>query len=150
MRSLLFLFLAAGLAAAAPQVRILSAELLVGPGREPRPGDAPFHPRLEVEVAVEGLAAGAAPEFRVWRAPSGDPSRPVPPGVRGLARIRAESVAPEEAGRYRILASPEPEGGNPGRIVVDLQIRGRRAARAVAPIRVRALPATRTQADPRS
>lgn len=149
MRSLLFLFLAAGLGAAPPQVRILSAELLVGPGREPRPGDAPFRPRLEVEVAVEGLAAGAAPEFRVWRGPA-DPSRPVPLGVRGLARIRAESVAPEGAGRYRILASPEPEGGNPGRIVVDLQVRGRRAARAVAPIRVRALPAARTQADPRS
>lgn len=150
MRSLLFLLLAAGLSATAPQVRILSAELLVGPGREPRPGDVPFRPRLEVEVAVEGLAAGTAPEFRVWRGPLGDPSRPVPLGVRALARIRAESVAPEGRGRYRILASPDLTGGNPGRIVVDLQVRGRRAARAVAPLRVRALPAPRPQADPRS
>lgn len=150
MRSLLFLFLAAGLGAATPQVRILSADLVIGPGREPRPGDAPFRPRLELEVAVEGLAADTVPEFRVWRSPAGDPARPIPLGLRGLARIRAESVAPVGAGRYRILASPQSEGGDRGRVVVDLQVRGRRAARAVAPIRVRALPAPRPQADPRS
>ncbi len=150
MRSLLFLFLAAGLGAATPQVRILSAELLVGPGREPRPGDAPFRPRLELEVAVEGLAAGTAPEFRVWRGPAGDASRRLPLGVRGLRRIQAESVAPEGAGRYRILASTEPAAGDLGRVIVDLQVRGRRAARAIAPLRLRALPSPRPRADPRS
>lgn len=151
MRPLLFLCLAAGLSAAAPQVRILSADLVIGPGREPRPGDAPFRPRLELEVAVEGLREGTVPEFRLWRGPAGDPSRPLPPGTRGLARIRAESVAPEGDGRYRLLASPDPAEGTAGRIIVELQVRGRRTARAVAPIRVRALPAPpRPRDDPRS
>lgn len=139
MRPLLALLLTAGLGAASPQLRILSADLVIGPGREPRPGDAPFRPRLEVEVTVEGLRAGRIPEFRLWRQVAG----------AKLTRIRAESVAPEGEGRYRILASPEARGGT---LVVDLRLRGRRVARATAPIRLRALPAPRPRGgeDPRA
>lgn len=139
MRPLLALLLTAGLGATAPQLRVLSADLVTGPGREPRPGDAPFQARLEVEVAIEGLRVGSVPEFRLWRRAAGP----------RLTRLRAESVAPEGEGRYRILASPETRGGT---LVVDLRLRGRRVARATAPIRLRALPAPRprTGDDPRA
>lgn len=139
MRPLLALLLTAGLGAAPPQLRILSANLVTGPGREPRPGDAPFRPRLEVEVTVEGLQAGSIPEFRLWRQTAGTKR----------TRIPAESVAPEGEDRYRILASPEARGGT---LVVDLRLLGRRVARASAPIRLRALPAPRPRGgdDPRA
>lgn len=128
MRPLLALLLTAGLGATPPQLRILSADLVIGPGREPRPGEAPFQPHLEVEVDVQGLRSGIPPEFRIWRRRAG----------AKLERIRMETVAPEGDGHYRILATQETAEGL---LVVDVRIRGRRIARASAPIRVRALPA---------
>jgi hypothetical protein len=136
MRPLLALLLTAGLGAAPPQVRILSADLVTGPGREPRAGETPFHPRLTVEAAVAHLRKGDIPEFGLWMAPAAQP------GHRGHpVQLRVEAVAPEGPGRYRILAAPG--GGTSGTVILRLRLRGRWRARAEAPIQRHALPVAR-------
>ena len=128
MRSVLALLLVSSLGATAPRVQPLTADLLIGPGRAPRPGDAAFRPSLEVLVSVTGLRPGEVPEFGLWR------------GARSRkARIRAASVAPEGADRYRIVAHPD--RGTGGTLIVALRLRGRWTAPARIPIRVHALPA---------
>ena len=136
MRPLLALLLTAGLGAAPPQVHIRSADLVIGPGREPRSGGAAFHPRLTVEVTVANLRKGEVPEFGLWELPASQPciqARPV--------RVRIEAVASEGAGRYRLLAAPE--GGSGGTLVLRLRRRGRWGVRAEAPIQRHALPVAR-------
>ena len=136
MRPLLLLLLATGLSAAQPQVRILSANLLIGPGRAPRPGDAPFHPQLTVAVAVDGLRKGDVPAFGLWKEAETRAGH-----TRRLVPIRVEALAPDGPGRYRIFAAPE--GGAGGTLIVRLWLRGHWGARAEAPIQRHALPAAR-------
>lgn len=138
MRSVLALLLVSSLGAAVPRVKPLSADLLIGPGRAPRPGEAAFRPSLEVLVAVTGLRPGEVPEFGLWR------------NARSRStRIRATSVAPVGADRYRIVAYPDRGAG--GTLILALRARGRWTAPARIPIRVHALPAPhpRSGQDPR-
>ena len=136
MRLWLFLLLAAPLGATPPQARILSASLVIGPGREPRAGSAPFHPDLRVEVSVDGLRKGEHPAFGLWKGPAAGAERP-----RRLARIRVAAMVPEGPGRYRLLATPE--DGTGGTLILRLWLRGRWGARVEAPILRMALPAAR-------
>ncbi len=136
MRPLLLLLLATGLSATQPQVHILSASVLLGPGRAPRPGDAPFHPQLTVAVAVDGLRKGDVPAFGLWNEAETRAGH-----TRHLVRIRVAAMAPDGPGHYRLLAAPE--GGADGTIIVRLWLRGHWGPRAEAPLQRHALPAAR-------
>ena len=136
MRPLLPFLLATTLGATPPQVHILSADLVIGPGREPRPGAAPFHPQLTVAVAVDGLRKGDVPAFGLWKGPEVRNGH-----ARRGVRIRIEAVAPDGPGRYRLLAAPESGAG--GTLILRLWLRGHWGARAEAPIQRHALPAAR-------
>ena len=136
MRSLLPLLIATTLGATPPQLHILSADLVIGPGRAPRAGDAPFRPQLTVAVAVDGLRKGDVPAFGLWKGPETGTGR-----TRRQVRIRIESVAPDGPARYRLLAAPESGAG--GTLILRLWLRGHWGARAEAPIQRHALPAAR-------
>lgn len=140
MRPLLALLLTLPLAAgaAAPlKVRVESATYQSGPGHEPPPGAAPFEPRIQVQVALQGLRSGAVPEFRLWRMPEAAAKalRRGRPVGKGAGRQRVEGFThPLGAGTYRILA-PVGTAWAPGEcLVVDVLLRGRWAGRGAAPL----------------
>lgn len=138
MRLALPLLLTSALAAA-PSARILSATLLKGPGRELPTGAAPFHPRLTVDVALEGVPDREVPKFRLWAQAS---ARSGSSRTGGVHRLVAESVARLHPGQYRILAVPAGGGEQADQLVLEIRIPGHRPLRLTGPIQVRFLPAS--------
>ena len=141
MRLALPLLLTSALAAA-PSARILSATLLKGPGRELPTGAAPFHPRLTVDVALEGVPDREVPKFRLWAQASARSGSSKTGVAHRRVRLVMESVARLRPGQYRILAVPAGGGEQADQLVLEIRIPGHRPLRLTGPIQVRLLPAS--------
>jgi len=148
MRLLAFLLAATGLIAAPPvQVATASAQVTLGPGVEPRPGDPPFRPRLEAQFTLSGLPKGAKPTFRFWRAAPAAvatlrPGRPIAKGGSGFTPVEGDVTSAAPTRSFQLKAQVPGAWTGPETLVIEVRHRGRLVARGTAAIVERNLPGT--------
>lgn len=147
MRLLALLLATTGLLAGSPvKVTIDSAQVIIGPGREPLPGAAPFQTRLRARFSLQGPSQGAHFEYRFWRAQGSvltslRRGQAIHSGTAGFLRLKGE-VTPLEPGRSFLLSALIQEPWHrPESLVVEVISRGRLSARGTLPILERDLPA---------
>lgn len=148
MRLLAFLLAATGLIAAPPvKVTTAAAQVTLGPGVEPRPGNPPFRPRLEAQFTLSGLPKGARPTFRFWRAAPAAmatlrPGRAVAKGAAGFTPVEGEVATLTPATSYQVKAQVAGDWSGPETLLIEVRNRGRLVAWGTAAIVERNLPGT--------
>jgi hypothetical protein len=146
MRLLAFLLATTGLLAGSPvKVTIDSAQVTLGPGREPQPGAAPFQARLEARFSLQGPSKGAHFEYRFWRAQGSvlaglRRGQAIHSGTAGFLPLNGE-VTPLDPGRsFQLSARTQEPWNGPESLVVEVISRGRLSARGTLAILERNLP----------
>ena len=143
---IILLLSTAGLVAGPPlKLAVDSAQVTLGPGREPQPGTRPFQPRLEAQFSLTGAPKGAELHFRFWRATdtavaSLRRGRPIQARSAGLVPVEGvvKPVAPNR--RFQLTALAKGPWNGPESLVVEVLVKGNLAARVTAPIVEKNLP----------
>ena len=137
---------AAGLVAGPPlKLAVDSAQVTLGPGREPQPGTPPFQPRLEARFSLTGAPKGADLHFRFWRATgtalgSLRKGRPIQAGSAGLVPVEGVVKPVGQNRRFQLTAFAKGPWNGPESLIVEVLVKGNLAARVTAPILEKNLP----------
>lgn len=120
-------------------VRVESATLLSGPGKELPPGMAPFEPRLQATLILQGLQPGDAPEFRLWRALAPaleglEQDRLIPQDTKGFLRLEGKVSPLGAAGRFQVITTVGRALHADERLLVEVLVKGRLVGRGSAPL----------------
>ncbi len=144
---LIILLLSTAGLVAGPRLKLAvdSAQVTLGPGREPQPGTRPFQPRLEAQFSLTGAPKAADLQFRFWRA-SGTAlaslrrGRPIKAGSSGLVPVEGVVKPVEPNRRFQLTALAKGPWNGPESLVVEVLVKGNLAARVTAPIVEKNLP----------
>jgi hypothetical protein len=135
MRLLTILFATTALTAAPPlKVVVESAQITLGPGREPPPGSTPFLPRLEARFSMTNTPTKGDLRFRFWRARDAALAtlhglNPIRHASAGFTPQEGEvkALEPRKSFQFTAFAKGPWEGAES--LVVEVLVNGRLAAR---------------------